>query len=91
MSIDPLYLALGALVVALLGLQRISARLAKIENLLAQLIKHHGLEPAPLPTPSAEVLALALAGDKIKAIKAYREQSGAGLKDAKDMIEKHTG
>jgi ribosomal protein L7/L12 len=36
---------------------------------------------------SSEILNLLAAGDKIGAIKAYRNQTGAGLKDAKDFIE----
>ena len=35
----------------------------------------------------AEVRALALAGNKIAAIKLYRELTGAGLKEAKDYVD----
>ncbi len=37
--------------------------------------------------PSAQVLALIQAGRKIEAIKQYRIETGAGLKDAKDAVE----
>jgi len=33
------------------------------------------------------VVALVQAGKKIQAIKAYRQATGAGLKDAKDAVE----
>ena len=50
---------------------------------------------APLPpmTPEqlAEVERLALAGDKISAIKLYRKLTGVGLKEAKDAVEKLIG
>jgi ribosomal protein L7/L12 len=48
-------------------------------------------EPAaPKPKPAldtAAVLALARAGEKIAAIKLYREQTGAGLAEAKTAVE----
>ena len=42
----------------------------------------------PHPAPDlAEVHALALAGNKIEAIKRYRERTGVGLKEAKDYVD----
>lgn len=41
--------------------------------------------------PGAHVRELAMAGHKIEAIKAYREQTGAGLKEAKDAVEELAG
>jgi ribosomal protein L7/L12 len=59
--------------------------------------------PMPMPTPApaptsvympmpgddsfAEARALAAAGNKIHAIKVVREQSGMGLRQAKDLVE----
>ncbi len=46
--------------------------------------------PAPLPeatSPSEEVRKLYLAGKKIAAIKLYREETGVGLREAKEMVE----
>jgi ribosomal protein L7/L12 len=55
--------------------------------------------PAPRPTPSprlsdehnfglkVEIAALLQAGNKIQAIKVYREATGVGLKEAKDAVE----
>ncbi|MDS4074832.1 MAG: hypothetical protein RKO68_02540 [Candidatus Accumulibacter sp.] len=42
------------------------------------------------PEPSSEVLALARAGNMIAAIKVYREQTGAGLREAREAIENIT-
>ena len=55
-----------------------------------------GTNPAhtasPLPPPSATTLAevkrLRDSGNKIEAIKTYREETGAGLKEAKDVVER---
>ena len=45
-------------------------------------------EPAPEPNSlEGQVLALMQGQKKIKAIKLYREQTGAGLKQAKDAVE----
>lgn len=44
---------------------------------------------SPTPEPKIESIKRALfAGQKIEAIKIYREQTNAGLKEAKDAIEK---
>ncbi|MEJ2794645.1 hypothetical protein WAE56_14640 [Iodobacter sp. LRB] len=40
-----------------------------------------------LPAPSSDVLALISSGKVLAAIKAYRKQTGARLKDAKKIIE----
>jgi hypothetical protein len=45
-------------------------------------------EPAPDPSSlEGQVLALMQGQQKIKAIKLYREQTGVGLKQAKDAVE----
>ena len=49
-----------------------------------------GFDGKTWPKPSSEVLAWASAGNKNAAIKAYRKQTGAGLKDAKNMVEKYS-
>jgi ribosomal protein L7/L12 len=53
-------------------------------------LTHLGIQPPPYPSPLSERVK-ELAADpqrKIEAIKVYREETGAGLKDAKDAIEK---
>ncbi len=42
------------------------------------------------PEPSLEIIALIRNGKKVAAIKAYRKQTGAGLREAVDVIEKNT-
>ena len=43
-------------------------------------------DPGGAPASSAEVVELARAGKTIEAIKAYRQQTGFGLDDAKTVV-----
>jgi Ribosomal protein L7/L12 C-terminal domain len=68
---------------------RTEKRLRAVEIRLEKLLSHVGFvaDTSPLP-PSDDVAVLARRpGGKIAAIKAYREQTGAGLKEAKDAVE----
>lgn len=80
-----IYLALG---LSAWGWFRAERRLARMEGQLGLLLKAQGYDPTQLPEPSAKVLDLASAGQHLAAIKAYREQTGAGLKESKDVIER---
>lgn len=62
------------------------ARLARIEQKLDMILAELGLKYAPPQQDSWQELAND-PGQKIAAIKAYREQHGVGLKDAKDAVE----
>jgi ribosomal protein L7/L12 len=61
-------------------------RLAVIERKL-QLIMDH-LEIIDTDPVAAEVLALTAQGQRIKAIKLYRERTGAGLREAKEAVDR---
>ena len=66
------------------------SRLRRLESKLDLLLKHFQIADASLDVVdglSAEVRQLADAGQKIEAIKVHREQTGLGLKDAKDAVE----
>lgn len=67
----------------------IKARLEKIEAQLGFLFRSLGIttREAPAGRASATVQELAAKGDKIAAIRAFREETGASLKDAKEFIE----
>jgi ribosomal protein L7/L12 len=89
MDIVVLFLALGVLL-GIASLQsRISQadrRVARVEHKLDLVLDHLGLrEDDPRLD---EVIALARDGKKIQAIKVYREVTGAGLKEAKDAVER---
>jgi Ribosomal protein L7/L12 C-terminal domain len=62
-----------------------SGRLRCIERKVDLILDHLGLDPNQ--GVNQEVLELMKAGQKIQAIKLYREQTGAGLKESKDYVE----
>ncbi|AXB43409.1 ribosomal protein L7/L12 [Amycolatopsis albispora] len=65
---------------------RLDRRLARIEEKLDALMAHQGIE---LPEPEFDdVRALLDEGKKIQAIKVYRERTGAGLREAKEAVER---
>jgi ribosomal protein L7/L12 len=60
-------------------------RLARLERKVDAILKHLGVEANADVTP--EVLELVKAGKKIEAIKRYRDETGVGLKEAKEYVE----
>ena len=65
---------------------RLHSRLDHIERQLKALLDHLQVQ---LPDDGlGEVRQLAHAGEKIKAIKLYRELTGAGLVEAKEFVER---
>lgn len=84
-------------VVALLAAQlparteqaRTAYRLAEIERRLRLVMDHLGVvDPSPVPPEVQQHLAR---GDRIKAIAAYREATGADLLSAKQAVEAYEG
>ena len=76
---------------------QIKASLAEINRKLRVLFKGLNIDPSPVsvgPSPVSvdasindRVKALVAEGKKIQAIKLYREETGLGLKEAKDAVE----
>lgn len=69
-------------------------RVRELEDLVEQLARRAGVGAAELHTLRAsatgispEVADLVARGEVIRAIKVYREQTGAGLKEAKDAVD----
>jgi ribosomal protein L7/L12 len=60
-------------------------RLARIERQLALIMQRLDIEEPE--SPMSGVIAELEQGNKIKAIKIYREQTGAGLAEAKSAVE----
>lgn len=92
MTVVELLLVLG-LVAGVASVQsRLSGmdkRLARIERRLALVADRLGLEEADEQRAQRErIEALVREGKQIAAIKEYREMTGAGLKDAKDAVER---
>ena len=68
----------------------LNGRLEAIEWNIARLLTQAGLawEQPPAPEgPDAEIVALVQAGNKLEAIKRYRELTGADLATAKEAVE----
>lgn len=63
------------------------ARLFRIDRKLDLIIKHLQIDSSTLDEISEEVKQLADQGQKIPAIKLHREQTGLGLRDAKEDVE----
>jgi ribosomal protein L7/L12 len=66
-----------------------AARLARLETLMNLVLQRLGIDPneAVSGGPSEEIQRLLMRGKKIEAIKVYRAQTGADLKEAKDAID----
>lgn len=89
MDIVGYFIAL-AVIVGFVGaesrISRADRRVARVERKLDLIMDHLGLrENDPR---MAEVVALLREDKKIQAIKVYREITGAGLKEAKDAVER---
>ena len=86
-----LALAIGVLLVALATYGNTTERLRAIEQKLNALLRHYDVDPRQGLPLSDRVKQLAIdPGRKIEAIKAYREETGAGLAEAKEAIEAFT-
>jgi ribosomal protein L7/L12 len=76
------------------AIERQSAKILRLEAKLDLLLKHAGVAYNPYTTLSPDVAEALRNGQKIEAIKRYRNATGVGLKDAKDFIEeaqRHAG
>jgi hypothetical protein len=87
---DWTWVAVGAalLLVALGSWWSLTDRVGRIERKLNALLRHYGVDPTQGLPLSDRVKQLA--GDpsrKIEAIKVYREETGAGLAEAKEAVE----
>jgi ribosomal protein L7/L12 len=70
------------------AIQRLSDRLDYIEEHLVHMGRAIGYRYAPMPAGiPAEVVELARAGNKLEAIKRYRELTDASLDQAKGVVE----
>jgi ribosomal protein L7/L12 len=66
-------------------------RLQDVERKLNLVLAHLGIDPTAVVPPSSHVVSLAKdPQQRIAAIRAYRKQTGAGLKEAAAVIEKIT-
>jgi ribosomal protein L7/L12 len=61
--------------------------LFRVEAKINLLLKHAGIEFDPSKSLPQEVADAIERGEKVRAIKVWREYTGAGFKEAKDFIE----
>lgn len=69
------------------SLNREVLRLPRLEAKLDALLKHAGVAFDPFAETPRPVIDALRAGDRILAIKHYREAAGVGLREAKDHID----
>jgi ribosomal protein L7/L12 len=74
---------------AVIEMVRLRGRLDRIEEMLAKVLDHLNVDASVSMEPSDTVKRLAADRKSyVQAIKAYREQTGLGLKPAKAMIDR---
>ncbi|PBC62344.1 hypothetical protein BKI49_19010 [Streptomyces sp. Tue6028] len=90
MEITGLFLVAALMIASFAGLEsklgRTDRRIARVERKLDLILDHLGVHAGDPELP--QVTALLREGKKIQAIKAYREATGADLKEAKDAVER---
>jgi ribosomal protein L7/L12 len=80
-------LAVIALVARLKKIQTRGGVLSRIEAKLDLLLKHAGINFDPFKDVPSNIVEAVRAGDKIEAIKLYRQANRIGLREAKEAIE----
>ena len=68
-------------------LNALTTKVALLEHQLAALYKHLGLTPPTEAPPLDAVAELLRAGNKIEAIKVYRQQTGCDLATARAAVD----
>jgi ribosomal protein L7/L12 len=82
-----LFAIIAALSARLSVIERRLTRLSAVEAKQDFLLKHFGLQYEPYKNLPNTVVDALRSGEKIEAIKCYREATGITLKEAKDFIE----
>lgn len=83
-----LMLVLAVFAFGFYQLIRLQERLGNAEAKLDALLRHFGVEWGKFSEPSDRVKELARdPSSRIEAIKAYREQTGVGLKEAVEVVD----
>ena len=89
MNTDILAIVVSLFVLVVAPLWAIDRRTKRLERMLSAVQSRLGIDGSLIPEPSDEVRALAAdPNKKVAAIKAYREQTGLGLREAKEVVER---
>jgi ribosomal protein L7/L12 len=84
----PAALVFVGAIVAAITISRMESKLERAERKLNAVLRHFGIDPAQSLPLSDRVKELARdPARKIEAIKLYREETGAGLAEAKKAVE----
>ncbi len=67
--------------------EELQKRVERLEKLMELVLPRLRIDPNIALSGSDLITSLLMRGNKIEAIKAYREQTGYGLKEAKDAID----
>jgi ribosomal protein L7/L12 len=90
MEITGLFVLAALMIASFAGLEsklgRTDRRIARVEHKVDLILDHLGLHQDDPHLP--QVAALLRDGKKIQAIKAYREATGADLREAKEAVER---
>ena len=69
-------------------LEKRMVTLSRLDGKVDALLKHAGIAYDPYENLSDDVIRAVQQGEKIQAIKHYRAETGVGLREAKEFIEK---
>ena len=79
--------AISAVLSILVALNQLSQRVEEANQLLRKISKHLGVHDAILEHLEEELKEFVKQGERIKAVRLYREKTGLGLKEAHDHIQ----
>lgn len=82
------FMEIAGLVFIIMLLLGLRTRLRRTERKLALLLRYFQVDVNQLIPLSETVQELAKSGNKIRAIKQYRQETGVGLAEAKEAVEK---
>ena len=69
-------------------MSNVATRLAQLETKVDFLLRQLGIDPATITPPPEDLISEALrAGNRVQAIKIYRELHGGGIREAKEAVE----
>jgi ribosomal protein L7/L12 len=84
-------IAIVLIVAVVIVLMEFHRRLRAVEERLARMERPQAAAVPVVLEPSAEVKVLAESGHKIEAIRLYRQQTGAELRVAKEVVDEIAG
>lgn len=78
---------IGILLIFISYLNKLQEEVTKMNKKLKKIYEHMGIEDKLEESINEEIKELILNGEKVKAIKVYRQHTGFGLKESKEYID----